>query len=120
MAELSYWDVQRAVQEGLRTLQDSVQRLTSNVGSVSTRADHIGTIETTVREMQRTTQLMQQNLNTMRLGSGSGDPRIAQMAHDIYELKVRFAAIERFIQQSNDYIQTKMSEEAEDNQYRNL
>lgn len=118
MAELSYWDVQRAVQEGLRTLQENVQRLTNNVGSVSTRADHISSIETTVREMQRTTQLMQQSLNAMRLG-GSTDPRITQMAHDLYELKVRFTAVERFIQQVGEYLQIKLAEEAEDNQYRN-
>jgi hypothetical protein len=119
MAELSYRDVQRAVQESIRNLQETVQRLTSNMGSVtSTRADHIAYIEVAIRDLQNTTKLMQQNLNTMMITSNA-DPRMAQLCRDVYELKVRFTNIERYIQQSGEYLQNKLAEEAEDQNYRN-
>jgi hypothetical protein len=118
MAELSYNDVQRAVQDSLRNLQVSVQRLTSNLGVVSSRSDHIEVIETAIRDLQRTTQLMQANLNTMRVGVGA-DPRVSQLIHDMYELKLRFVTIERFIQQVGTYIQMKIDEESEEQQFHN-
>ena len=119
MAELSYNDIQRAIRDGLRSIQENVQRLTTNVGTTSTtNADHIGYIEATVRDMQRTTQMMQSNLNQMKIKS-SADPRLAQIAKDIYDLKVRFAAIEKFILQSGEYLQTKFEEDREDREYRN-
>jgi hypothetical protein len=68
--------------------------------------------------MQRTTQMMQSNLNQMKITSRA-DPRLAQIAKDIFDLKIRFAAIEKFILQSEGYLQAKLEEDREDQEYRN-
>jgi hypothetical protein len=62
--------------------------------------------------------MMQTNLNIMR-ATASADPRLAQIAKDIFDLKVRFAAIEKFIVQSGGYLQAKFDEDREDQEYRN-
>lgn len=118
MAELSYGDVQRAVQDGVRNLQQNVQRLTSNMGVVSMRADRIENMEIALRDLQRTVASLQNSVLAARQAGGA-DPRVTQIIHDIYELKVRFIAIERFAQQMSNYVRAKEEEDADDRQYRN-
>lgn len=119
MAELNYGDVQRAVQDGLRNLQADVQRLSGHLGNVSYQASRIDDIELLVKDLQRSMQQMQNDISTMRhIGLSGIDPRIAQMTADIHELKLRFAAVEKFAGQMSAFIQAKYEEEQEDQQYR--
>ena len=120
MAELSYGDVQRAVQEAIRNLQINVQRLSSNMGSVSIRTDRIESLEIAIRDLQRSVVTLQNSLLVAAKQPAGRDPRVTQLIHDIYELKVRFVVIERFAQQMSDYFQAKAAEENENRQYRSV
>jgi len=118
MAELSYGDVQRAVQESIRNLQLNVQRLTSNVGSVSIRADRIEGVEIALRDVQRGLITLQNTVAASSHGTAGRDPRVTQLIHDVYELKTRFSAVERFAKQMSDYVQAKEESVEDEREYR--
>lgn len=115
MADLSYGDVQRAVQDGLRNMQADVARLSGQVSTISQQSQFIDDIQALVQRLAG--QLSRLEIQTRR-----HDPRseqgTAQLARDVQDLKIRFAAVERFCQDMSKYVQTQVDKEAEDQQYR--
>lgn len=115
MAELNYYDVQRAVQDGLRNMQADVQRLQNQVSVISQQSQFIDDIQQLVQQLF--TQLARLERQTQ-----GHNPRTelgtAQLARDVQELKIRFTAIERFCQDMSRYLQAQQAKELEDQQYR--
>lgn len=116
MAELRYNDIQRAVQDALRTVQNDMQRISATVNMVERHAERIDTVEMGVRDMQRNVQVMLGN-NGPGVQVGA-DNRLTQLMNDVHELKVRFAAVERFVQQMDMYLRPRIEEDEEDRRYR--
>jgi hypothetical protein len=112
MADLSYSDVQRAVQDGLRNMQVDVQRLSGQMVTVSQQSDAI----------QQMVQQLYAQLARLERQSRGHNPRTelgtAQLARDVQELKIRFVIVERFCQDMSKYVQAQIDKELEDKQYR--
>lgn len=108
MAELSYQDVQRAVQDAMRQLQGDVQRLNTSITTISQQAQWIDDI--------------QRDLQALQTEVSRHDPRseqtMQQLTRDIQELKQRFEVIEKFCRDMSDYFRTRAETEREDQQYR--
>lgn len=108
MAELTYQDVQRAIQDAVRSMQADIQRLTIDLTAVSQQAQRID-------DIQRSLQALQSEMSRH-------DPRseqtMQQIARDIQDLKLRFEAVERFSRDMSDYFRARAEEEREDQQYR--
>lgn len=115
MADLTYSDVQRAVQDGLRNMQADIQRLSGQVSSISQQSQFINETQTLVRQLS--TQLARLERQTM-----GHNPRTemgtAQLARDVQELKARFIIIERFCVDMSKYVERQQQKELEDQQYR--
>lgn len=115
MADLSYGDVQRAVQDGLRNVQADVARLSNQVSTISQQSQLIDDIQILVQRLAG--QLSRLERQTRR-----HDPRseqgTAQMAREIQDLKVRFATVEKFCLDMSKYVQAQIDKEAENQQYR--
>ncbi len=110
MADLSYQDVQRAVQDGTRNLQSDVQRLSNDMSSVVPQAQLID-------DLQRALQQLQSEIQRH-------DPRseasMQQLVRDVQELKIRFEAVERFCREMSEYFRARAAAEREDNEYRGV
>ena len=120
MADLSYNDVQRAVQDSTRNVQNDLQRVSNILITMSQQLERVNDIEAAVRELQRTAVTLQNSLINMRSGTTSrpADPRISQLTADVHDLRVRFAVIEKFASQMSEYVQARYDDEQEDRQYR--
>jgi Holliday junction resolvasome RuvABC endonuclease subunit len=115
MAELSYSDVQRAVQDGLRNLQADVARLSNQVSAINQQSQFIDDIQALVQRLSaQITRIERQSMgHNPRTEMGT-----AQLTRDVQELKVRFAAVERFCIDMSKYIERRRDQELEDQQYR--
>ncbi|HEX6258831.1 MAG TPA: hypothetical protein VFZ48_05100 [Candidatus Saccharimonadales bacterium] len=122
MSDLSYNDVQRAVQDGVRNVQSDVQRLVNDMSNVSQQAQLIDDISRDVQELHRFMMQLQPKIDTIErsVTDANDDQRIMSMQNDIQELKNRFSSIERFAQQMSNYMQARHDEEKEDRLYRNV
>jgi cell shape-determining protein MreC len=103
MADLTYYDVQRAVQEALQSVRNDM----SNIANQTQYID----------DLQRTVQQLQSE--NMR-----HDPRSEQsmqlLQRDIQEMKVRIENIEKFCRDMSEYFRAKQESEREDQEYRSL
>lgn len=115
MADLSYGDVQRAVQDGLRNMQADVARLNAQVSTISQRSQFLDDIQALVRQLS--SQLSRLEGQTRRQ-----DPRLQQgaiqLAKDVQDLKIRFVIVEKFCLDMSKYVQAQIDKELEDQQYR--
>lgn len=119
MAELNYGDMQRAVQDGIRNLQNDLQRVSNTLITLTPQIERIDDMEAAMRELQRSAITLQNTLIGMRGGINHPvDPRISQLANDVHELKTRFGVIEKFASQMSEYVQARYNEDQEDRQYR--
>ncbi len=117
MTELSYGDVQRAVQDGLRNMQADVQRLNSQVSQISQQSQLIDRIQQTVQQLEaHVTRLSQET----RRHDPISEQATAQAARDMQDLKTRFVVVEKFCQDMSRYVQSKLEEDQEDKQYRTV
>lgn len=114
MAELSYGDVQRAVQDGLRTMQSGFQNLASQVSK--------GSQQSQLDNLQQAMQQLDAHITRLEQRTRRHDPLTEQMtqqlARDVQELKSRFNTVEKFCQDMSRYVQTKHEEESEKKQFR--
>lgn len=115
MADLSYSDVQRAVQDGLRNMQADMARLSGQVSQISQQSQFIDDIQALVQRLAG--QLSRLEGQTRR-----HDPRTemgtAQLAREIQDLKIRFAAVEKFCVDMSSYVERQREKEQEDQQFR--
>jgi len=121
MADLSYNDVQRAVQDSMRNMQSDIQRLVNDSSNIAQQAQLIDDISRDVQELHRYLTQIQPNIDTIlrNVTDANDDQRIMTMQNDIQELKNRFASVEKFAQQMSNYVQSRYEEEREDRAYRN-
>lgn len=111
MADLSYQDIQRAVQDGVRNMQSDTQRITSEVmnqaAKLSQRFD----------ELQRDVTQMQSELSRH-------DPRseqtTQQIMRDLQDLRMRFENVERFCREMSEYFRARNEADKEDQGYRGV
>lgn len=115
MAEMTYGDVQRAVQDGLRNVQADVQRLSNQVSSISQQSQLID-------DIQALAQRLSGQLARLERQSQGHNPRTemgtAQLSRDVQDLKLRFVAIEKFCVDMSKYVERQREKELEDKQYR--
>lgn len=117
MAELSYGDVQRAVQDGLRNMQGGIQHLASQVSKSSSRSQQaqLDNIQASLQQLDaHITRLEQQT----RRHDPYSEQMMAQMNRDIQDLRSRFNTVEKFCTDMSRYVQMKHEEDLEKKQYR--
>ena len=114
MAELSYGDVQRAVQDGLRNVQNGFQQLASQVSK--------GSQQSQLDNLQQSMQQLDAHITRLEQQVRRHDPLSEQMtqqlARDVQDLKSRFNTVEKFCQDMSRYVQAKHEEELEEKRYR--
>ncbi|HYG83397.1 MAG TPA: hypothetical protein VD907_00785 [Verrucomicrobiae bacterium] len=120
MADLTYNDVQRAVQDAIRSVQNDTQRLVNDSSSIAQQVQLIDDISRDVQDIHRAISNMQTQMDQIARGVNdeNDDQRVVTLQNDIHELKTRFSTIERFAQQMSNYMQTRYQEEEEDRAYR--
>lgn len=103
MAELTYYDVQRAVQDALRELQNELTKIDNQTQRID--------------DLQRSMQQLQNEIQRH-------DPRSEQgmqaLQRDLQEIKLRIEGIEKFCHDMSEYFRAKQYQEREDQQYRSL
>jgi hypothetical protein len=108
MADLSYSDVQRAVQDGLQNMRADVQRLSNQISVISQQSQLIDAMNTRLARLEGQTR--------------RHDPRseqgTAQLARDVQELKARFIVVEKFCTDMSKYAQIQIDKDLENKQYR--
>lgn len=107
MAELTQGDVQHAVQDGIRNLQSSVQRIANQTQQIEYLQRSIQAIQNEVATIER---LQMQSANT--------DQRLLTVVNGIHELRIRMENIERFCGEMSAYMQAQYEAQLEDSQYR--
>lgn len=114
-------DVQNAVQSALQGMRNDVNRITHIVDVMPRTAQDI-------RDITRRLQLLEKDINQIQnvvantLGRPVNrrypDPYVVNMANEIHELKLRFAAIEKFAVQMSEYVRLQNEALREERQYR--
>ena len=110
MADLSYNDITRGSQEGTKETYNLLQRvyqLVQQMGNVQQAVSQINTIQQQMGDHQRQLQELTAQLNKLNrqtINSSNADQRTAMIHQEISDLKVRFAAVERFAQDMSDYM----------------
>jgi len=115
MADLSYGDVQRAVQDGLRNVQADVARLSGQVSQISQQSQLINDTQALVRQLSG--QLLRLERQS-KLHDPRSEQGTAQLAKDVQDLKIRFVIVEKFCLDMSKYVQAQIDKEVEDQQYR--
>lgn len=118
---ISRTDIQNAVQSGLQGMRNDITRISHIVDCVPRTAQD-------VRDLSRRLQLLEKDINQIQnvvantLGRPVNrrypDPYVVNMANEIHELKIRFAAIEKFAIQMSEYVRLQNEALREDRQYR--
>lgn len=118
---ISKSDIQNAVQSGLQGMRNDVTRISHIVDCVPRTAQD-------VKDVTRRLQLLEKDINQIQnvvantLGRPVNrrypDPYIVNMANEIHDLKIRFAAIEKFAVQMSEYVRLQNEALREDRQYR--
>lgn len=114
-------DVQHAVQNAMQGMRNDVTRISHIVDCVPRTAQD-------VRDVTRRLQLLENDIrqiqNTVANTLGRPvnrrypDPYVVNMANEIHDLKIRFAAIEKFAIQMSEYVRLNNERVKEDRQYR--
>lgn len=118
---ISKSDIQNAVQSGLQGMRNEVTRISHIVDCVPRTAQD-------VKELNRRLQLLEKDINQIQnivantLGRPVNrrypDPYIVNMANEVHDLRIRFAAIEKFAVQMSEYVRLQNEALREDRQYR--
>lgn len=118
---LSRSDVQYAVQNALQGMKNDVTRISHIVDCVPRTAQD-------VRDLSKRLSLLEKDINQIQnvvantLGRPVNrrypDPYVVGMANEIHELKIRFAAIEKFAVQMSDYVRKREEAALQERQYR--
>jgi len=114
MAELSYNDITRGAQEGTRDMMNLLQRVQQQIqsmGNVQQAVNQIVIIQQQMNDCVRQIQSLQNQvdqLSRQTINSQTADQRTGRVHQDVSELKVRFAAVERFAQDVSDYLHDEM------------
>ena len=121
MADISSADIQHAVQNALHGVRNDVSRISHIVDSMNRVGQDVKDLSRRLSSLEKDINQIQ-NVVANTLGrpvtKRYPDPYIVGIANDINELKIRFAAIERFAQQMSDYIRKREEQADEDRQYR--
>lgn len=118
---ISRSDVQYAVQNAVQGMRNDVTRISHIVDCVPRTAQD-------VRDLTRRIQLLEKDINQIQnvvantLGRPVNrrypDPYVVNMANEIHELKLRFAAVEKFAVQMSEYLRLQNDTIREERQYR--
>lgn len=114
MAELSYSDVQRAVQDGLRNMQSGFQQLANQV-SRGSQQSQLDNLQQTMQQLDAHISRLEQQVSRT---APATTQTTAQLARDVQDLKSRFGVVEKFCQDMSRYVQAKHEEELEEKRYR--
>lgn len=114
-------DVQHAVQNAMQGMRNDVTRISHIVDVLPRTAQE-------VRDLSRRISLIEKDINQIQnvvantLGRPVNrrypDPYVVSMANEIHDLKIRFAAIEKFAIQMSEYVRLNNQRVKEDRQYR--
>jgi hypothetical protein len=121
MADISSADIQHAMQNALHGVRNDVSRISHIVDGMNRVGQDVKDLSRRLSSLEKDVNQIQ-NIVANTLGrpvtKRYPDPYIVGIANDINELKIRFAAIERFAQQMSDYIRKREEQADEDRQYR--
>jgi hypothetical protein len=108
MTELSYQDVNRAVNDALKPAQSELYKLSSSMRDIANKTQYID-------------ELMQ-SMRTLQGSANKHDPKsemnMQNILLEIQDLKMRFENVERFCREMSAYFQQKQQIEKEDEGYR--
>ena len=110
MAEITYQDVQRAVQEATRGIQNDLQRLSNTIVTIANQAQFIDDLQRSVQELRQEVE--------------RHDPRtelaMQQLQRDIQELKQQSEMVERLCTDISTYFHAQSELRREDEEYRRI
>lgn len=118
---ISKSDIQHAMESALHGVRNDVSRIAHTV-------DGMNRVSQDVKELAHRLVVVEQSVNNIQnvvantLGRPTTrrypDPYIVGIANELNDLKLRFASIERFAQQVNEYMRSQVSAAEDDRQYR--
>lgn len=118
---ISRADIQHAVQSALHDVRNDVARISHVVDGMNRVARDVQDLSRRIQNLERNVNQIQNTVtNTLGYSGGSRhpDPRIAAMSGDIYNLKLRFTAVEKFAEQMSLYVRRRYEEDEAERQYR--
>ena len=108
MADLTYQDVSRAVNDALKPIQGEIYKISSSLRDIANKTQYIDE--------------MMLSLKTIQNNAGRHDPKsemaMQNMLREIQDLKMRFETVERFCRDMSTYYQQREQIEKEDQEYR--
>lgn len=120
---LSRADIQHAVQSALHDVRNDVSRISHVIDGMNRVAKDLQDLSRRVQNLERNVNQIQNTVsNTLGYSGGSRhpDPRLSAMSGDIYNLKLRFSAVEKFAEQMSLFVRKRYEAEEEDRQYRTV
>ncbi|NCU30880.1 hypothetical protein EOL73_02425 [Candidatus Saccharibacteria bacterium] len=108
MADLTYQDVNRAVNDALKPTQGELCKISSSLRDIANKTQYID-------ELMQSMRILQGNTN-------KHDPKsemtMQNILSEIQDLKTRFDTVEKFCRDMSNYFQQKQQVEKEDEGYR--
>ncbi len=118
---ISRADIQHAVQSALHDMRNDVSRISHLLDGMNRMTMDVADLSRRMQNLERNVNQIQ-NTVTNTLGNSGGsrhpDPRIAAMANDLNNLKVRFFAVEKFADQMSNYVRQRYEQEEQDRHYK--
>lgn len=108
MAELSYQDVSRAVNDALKPTQGELYKLSSSVRDIANKTQYIDELMTSIRTIQ----------NSANQHDPKSEMAMQNLTREVQDLKSRFEAVEKFCRDMSNYFQQRQQVEKEDKEYR--
>ena len=108
MADLTYQDVNRAVNDALKPTQGELYKMSSSLRDIANKTQYIDE--------------MMLSLKNIQTSAGRHDPKsemaMQNLTREVQDLKIRFENVEKFCREMSTYFQQRQQIEKEDQEYR--
>lgn len=100
MADLTYNDMQRAVQDGVRNVHNDVQRVVNDVNTISNQVQGNDAVQRALQDVQQSVQNIQSQIENISQAVNDQNTitQINTVQADTQELKMRLTSIEQSLQ----------------------
>lgn len=120
---ISRADIQHAVQSALHDVRNDVSRISRMVDSMSRISQDVQDVSRRLANLEQEVRQIQ-NIVANTLGrpttSRYPDPYIVGISNELNDIKIRFAAVEKFATQMSEYVRHRNEEDNEKRQYRTV
>lgn len=109
MSDLSYNDMQRAVQDGVRNVHSDVQRVVNDVNTIVSQVQGNDAVQRSLQDVQRAMQGIQSQVDiiSQAVTDQNSSAQINAIQSDTQELKNRLTTMEQSLQTITQYIADK-------------